>query len=52
MAKHMNVTDIAPKPKNARLGRIQRTSGLLKFGLVAWIMDEGRKIQEEQALTV
>jgi len=35
----MNVTTVAPNPKNTRLARIQKISGLLKFGvLLYWVM--------------
>ena len=38
MQNMMNVTDIAPKFKNARLGRIQKISGLLKFGVLMYFV--------------
>jgi len=34
----MNVTDSAPKFKNARLGRIQKISGMLKFGVLLYLV--------------
>ena len=55
----MNANEISSKA-NPRLNRIRTVSRLVKyamfapfvFTIIAWIMDEGRKIQEEQELTV